>query len=198
MLNSNYWKERYITKQTGWDAGTITIPIKEYIDQLKDKSIKILIPGCGNAHEAAYLWQQGFTNVFLLDYVAEPLKNFSKHYPDFPKSQLLLKDFFELDEKFDLIIEQTFFCALDPQLRTSYAYKMYQILNPDGKLVGVMFNSEFKKEGPPFGGTKSEYQALFERYFDILKMEDCYNSIEPRKGNELFVVLCPKKSVNKS
>lgn len=196
MLDSNYWKERYKTNQTGWDAGTITTPIKEYIDQLKDKSIKILIPGCGNAHEAAYLWQQGFTNVFLLDYVAEPLNNFSKHYPDFPKSQLLLKDFFELDEKFDLIIEQTFFCALDPQLRSSYADKMYQILNPEGKLVGVMFSSEFEKEGPPFGGTKSEYQSLFERYFNIMKMEVCYNSINPRKGNELFILLCPKKSVN--
>jgi hypothetical protein len=196
MLDSNYWQERYKTNQTGWDVGTITAPIKEYIDQLKDKSIKILIPGCGNAHEAAYLWQQGFTNVFLLDYVTEPLNNFSKHYPDFPKSHLLLKDFFELDEKFDLIIEQTFFCALDPKLRSSYVEKMCQILNPEGKLAGVMFSSEFEKEGPPFGGTKNEYQALFERYFDIAKMEECYNSIEPRKGNELFVVLCPKKSVN--
>jgi hypothetical protein len=196
MLDSNYWQERYKTNQTGWDAGTITTPIKEYIDQLKDKSIKILIPGCGNAHEAAYLWQLGFKNVFLLDYVAEPLNNFSKHYPDFPKSQLLLKDFFELDEKFDLIIEQTFFCALDPKLRSRYVERMYQILNPEGKLAGVMFSSEFEKEGPPFGGSKSEYQALFERYFDIAKMEECYNSIPPRKGNELFVVLCPKKSVN--
>jgi thiopurine S-methyltransferase len=196
MLDSNYWQERYKTNQTGWDAGTITTPIKEYIDQIKDKSIKILIPGCGNAHEAAYLWQQGFTNIFLLDYVAEPLNNFNKHYPDFPKSHLLLKDFFDLDEKFDLIIEQTFFCALDPKLRSLYVEKMIQILNPKGKLAGVMFSSEFEKEGPPFGGTKSEYQALFERYFDIVKMEECYNSIEPRKGNELFVVLCPKKSVN--
>jgi hypothetical protein len=196
MLDSNYWLERYKTNQTGWDAGTITTPIKEYIDQLKDKAIKILIPGCGNAHEAAYLWQQGFTNVFLLDYVAEPLNNFSKHYPDFPKSHLLLKDFFELDEKFDLILEQTFFCALEPKLRTSYTEKMYQILYPEGKLVGVLFSSEFEKEGPPFGGTKNEYQTLFEDYFDIAKMEDCYNSIPPRMGNELFVILCPKKSVN--
>jgi thiopurine S-methyltransferase len=94
MIDSTYWQERYKTQQTGWDVGTITPPIKEYIDQLKDKSIRILIPGCGNAHEAAYLCQLGFTNVFLLDYVAEPLNNFSKHYPDFPKNQLLLKDFF--------------------------------------------------------------------------------------------------------
>ena len=196
MLNSKYWQERYQTNQTGWDAGTITTPIKEYIDQLNNKSIRILIPGCGNAHEAAYLWQQGFKNVFLLDYAEAPLTNFSNQYPDFPKQQLLLKDFFALDEKFDLILEQTFFCALDPQLREAYVEKMHQTLNPEGKLAGVLFNCEFEKQGPPFGGTKSEYQALFEGYFDIAKMEECYNSIQPRKGNELFVVLCPKKSVN--
>jgi SAM-dependent methyltransferase len=196
MLNSNYWQERYATQQTGWDAGTITTPIKEYIDQLTDKSIKILIPGCGNAHEAAYLWQQGFNNVFLLDYVAEPLNNFSEQFPEFPKAQLILKDFFELNEKFDLIIEQTFFCALDPSLRKAYAEKIHSTLNPDGKLVGVLFNCEFEKQGPPFGGTKSEYLTLFESNFEVRKMDDCYNSIQPRKGNELFVILCQKKSVN--
>lgn len=196
MIDSTYWQERYQTQQTGWDVGTITPPIKEYIDQLKEKSIRILIPGCGNAHEAAYLWQQGFKNVFLLDYVAEPLNNFSKQYPAFPKNQLLLKDFFTLNETYDLILEQTFFCALNPELRKAYVQKMHQSLNIEGKLVGVMFSSEFEKEGPPFGGTKREYQALFENYFNIAKMELCYNSIQPRQENELFVVLCPKKSVN--
>jgi SAM-dependent methyltransferase len=196
MLDSQYWQERYQTNQTGWDTGSITPPIKAFIDTLNDKSIKILIPGCGNAHEAAYLWQQGFKNIFLLDYAEEPLKKFSQQYPDFPQSQLLQKDFFQLDDKFDLILEQTFFCALDPQLRTSYVEKMHQSLRPDGKLAGLLFNCEFEKQGPPFGGTKNEYQALFEHYFDIKKMELCYNSIQPRQGNELFVVLCPKKSVN--
>jgi hypothetical protein len=42
------------TKQTtGWDLGWY-LPIKNYIDTLKDKDIAILIPGCGNTYEAAY------------------------------------------------------------------------------------------------------------------------------------------------
>jgi hypothetical protein len=95
-----------------------------------------------------------------------------------------------------LILEQTFFCALEPSLRKAYAEKIHSILNLDGKLVGVLFNCEFEKQGPPFGGTKSEYLTLFESYFEVHKMEDCYNSIQPRKGNELFVILGQKKSVN--
>jgi len=57
---SNYWENRYQNQQTGWDIGEISSPLKAYIDQLEDKSIKILIPGAGNAYEAEYLFLNGF------------------------------------------------------------------------------------------------------------------------------------------
>ena len=50
----NYWEERYQKGETGWDAGKITTPIKEYIDQLTNKNLKILIPGAGNGYEFDY------------------------------------------------------------------------------------------------------------------------------------------------
>ncbi len=196
MINSDYWLNRYQAKETSWDAGEITMPIKEYVDQLSDKSITILIPGCGNAHEAAYLWKHGFKNIFLLDYVAEPLNNFIKQFPDFPKDHLILKDFFELNGKFDLIIEQTFFCALDPALRANYVKKMHTLLRPSGKLAGVLFKNYFEKDGPPFGGNEREYKSLLNVLFEIKLMESCYNSIPPRKGNELFIICTPKNIEN--
>ncbi|MFM7015012.1 MAG: methyltransferase domain-containing protein [Bacteroidota bacterium] len=191
MLNSSYWQGRYEAKETGWDVGSISTPIKEYIDQLTDKSITILIPGCGNAHEAAYLWKKGFTNIYLLDYVAEPLDNFKKSYPDFPTDHLLNQDFFELKGKFDLIIEQTFFCALDRNLRPDYVAKMHSLLKDNGRLVGLLFSCEFEKAGPPFGGSTAEYSNLFAEYFDLKSLAPCYNSIPPRMGNELFLIGCP-------
>jgi hypothetical protein len=54
------------SKTTGWDLAWC-LPIKNYIDTLKDKDIAILIPGCGNTYEAAYLLEQGFTNVTVID-----------------------------------------------------------------------------------------------------------------------------------
>jgi hypothetical protein len=46
----------------------VSPPIKAYIDTLKNKDIAILIPGCGNTYEAAYLLlEQGFTNVTVID-----------------------------------------------------------------------------------------------------------------------------------
>ena len=97
-------------------------------------------------------------------------------------------DFFELDKQFDLVLEQTFFCAIDPALRKKYVSKMHEIIKPGGKLVGVMFNRSFEG-GPPFGGEANEYRELFEPYFKVKVMEPCYNSISPRKGAEVFVVM---------
>ena len=59
-LDKEYWENRYAGNQTGWDAGEITTPLKEYFDQIKDKPKAILIPGAGNAYEAAYLFENGF------------------------------------------------------------------------------------------------------------------------------------------
>lgn len=191
-LSKEFWTQRYEEGNTGWDIGHPSTPLKEYIDHLNNKEIKILVPGAGNAYEVEYLWNQGFKNVFVLDISPLPLKAFKERNPSFPDSQTLLMDFFELKEAFDLVLEQTFFCAIDRILRPSYAKKMSELIQPGGKLAGVLFGVEFEKEGPPFGGSKEEYVKYFEPYFDIVQMEVCKNSIAPRAGNELFVELLRK------
>ncbi|MEE9438469.1 MAG: MqnA/MqnD/SBP family protein [Saprospiraceae bacterium] len=189
-LTPEYWSSRYKEEQTGWDVGTITTPLKAYVDQLKDKSIKILIPGAGNSHEAEYLHGKGFTNVYVCDISQEPLVNLKNRCPSFPSEHLIKGDFFELEGQFDLILEQTFFCALNPNLRKKYADKMYRILNANGKLAGLLFDFQFDKQGPPFGGCQEDYEKLFtNKNFVIQLMEPSYNSIQPRAGMEIFFIL---------
>lgn len=191
-LNEQYWNERYATNATGWDLGAVSPPLKAYIDQLADKHLRILIPGCGNTYEAAYLLQQGFTNITVLDIapllVAELQQQFAKE----PHLKVVEGDFFAHQGEYDLILEQTFFCAIDPALRPAYAQQMHQLLVPGGKLVGVLFNREFEAAGPPFGGTADEYRTYFEPPFEPMVFSPCYNSVTPRAGNELFVVLQKK------
>ncbi|MBC7936445.1 MAG: methyltransferase domain-containing protein [Rhizobacter sp.] len=187
-LDKNYWNERYQKGETSWDIGYAAPALKAYIDQLDNKNIAILIPGCGNAHEAAYLLQQGFTNVTLIDIsklAAEAVKEKLSSYAD--KLKVIRGDFFELQQKFDLILEQTFFCALHPSLRKNYAAKIYDLLKENGKLAGLLFDRSFD-DSPPFGGDKAEYMDLFAPLFDILLMERAYNSIERRAGTELFMI----------
>ena len=52
-LNQEFWAKKYVSGETGWDMGMVSPPIKAYIDQLENKDLSILIPGAGNAYEAA-------------------------------------------------------------------------------------------------------------------------------------------------
>lgn len=187
-LNKKYWEERYRQQQTGWDIGYISSPVKAYIDQLENKNLRILIPGAGNSYEAEYLYKNGFKNVYVIDIAKPPLLTFKKRVPVFPDEQLIEGDFFDLNMTFDLILEQTFFCALNPQMRKDYAQKSYDLLNKNGKIAGLLFNFTLTEEGPPFGGSKKEYAMYFEPLFKIKVFDDCYNSIKPREGKELFFI----------
>ncbi len=189
-LDQNFWDERYRAGQTGWDIGYVSPPLKEYIDQLTDKNLRILIPGGGNSYEAEYLLQQGFTDVTVVDISAEIVKKLQdKHASKGFKA--ICEDFFEHEGQYDLVLEQTFFCAIDPSLRPRYVHKMHELLTPSGKLAGLLFNRSFEG-GPPFGGTVEEYKGLFEETFDLKRMTPAANSIPPWQGFEVFFVASPK------
>lgn len=189
-LDASYWSNRFETNDTPWDIGYVSTPIREYIDQLTNKNIAILIPGCGNSYEAAHLLQNGFTNITLVDISPTLTNRLAEKFSNYIGKQLhiITGNFFDLKGQFDLIIEQTFFCALNPDLRKDYVSKMHELLKPGGKLVGLLFNRSFEG-GPPFGGSKEEYEKLFAEKFVIKTMEVCYNSIAPRSGTELFVIV---------
>ncbi len=189
-LDKDYWETRYQLHETGWDVGTVSTPLKAYIDQLQDKNISILIPGCGNAYEAEYLLANGFSNVTLIDISPSLVEALKKKFTaeDQQKIHITCANFFEHNAPYDLVLEQTFFCALDPALRKAYVDKMHGLVKPGGKLVGVLFDRDFEG-GPPFGGGKAEYEKLFAEKFALKKMEACYNSIGPRSGTELFINL---------
>lgn len=192
-FNEKYWSERYKYQLTGWDAGTITTPLKKYIDQLEDNSIRILIPGCGYGHEVKYLYDQGFINVVVIDFINEPVNGLRSYCKSWGNSQFLVGDFFDHTGEYDLILEQTFFSSIDTSKRADYARKCFDLLNDEGKLVGLLFNIQFPGDVPPFGGTKAEYAGYFNPYFELNVFEQSYNSIKPRRGNELFINLKKRK-----
>lgn len=188
-LTDNYWSLQYDNNLTQWDLGEVSPPIKEYIAQLKNKNLRILIPGCGNTYEAEYLLQQGFTNITVLDYAPTLVAKLKLKFLNNPSIKIIEGDFFKHSGTYDLVLEQTFFCAIEPELRFSYLSKMKEIIAPGGKIAGVLFGKEFDKAGPPFGGIKEQYIFLFQNDFNIKIMEPCYNSYFKRQGSELFIIL---------
>ncbi|HEY5462577.1 MAG TPA: methyltransferase domain-containing protein [Hanamia sp.] len=184
-IESSYWDERYLHNETGWDMKQVSPPLKGYIDSLTNKDLTILVPGCGNAYEAEYLLSKGFKKATLIDFSTVVTERLKEKYKGRP-IQIVNENFFDHKGKYDLILEQTFFCALNPSLRENYIEKCYQLLNDGGKIAGVFFNKKFAPVEPPFIADDEEYKRLFQQKFTFLKFENCRNSIEPRMGYELF------------
>ncbi len=188
-MEKEFWEKRYETHQTGWDLGQASPPLMELMKKITNKDAKILIPGCGSAHEAKALMELGFSNLWLIDISEKAVQQIQSQLPHFPSDHLICADFFEWEEKdFDVILEQTFFCAILPESRTRYAQNMHQKLKSGGILQGVLFDREFVG-GPPFGGSAQDYEKIFKPYFDFILWESCPCSIPPRANTELWFQL---------
>ena len=190
-LNESFWNNRYLENNTGWDLGVISTPIKKWFDSQINKDLQILVPGAGKGHEVKYGFDHGFNNIYYLDSSTEAISSFKENCPNFPKDQIIKSDFFDLrkDLFFDVVIEQTFFCAISPFLRKEYVKKTHEILTEDGCVVGLLFNKNFDHQGPPFGGLYEEYVELFSKIFIIEKLENSMHSMTPRKENEFWLTL---------
>ena len=70
---------------------------------------------------------------------------------------------------------------------------MAALIKPNGKLIGLLFNKDFGRNEPPFGGSSDEYRQRFAPYFDIEIMEPSYNSHRARQGSELFIKMRVKE-----
>lgn len=196
ILDESFWDGRYRDNDIGWDIGYVSTPLKAYFDQLQNKDLKILIPGGGNSYEAEYLHHLGFKNVYVADLSSTALSSLKQRVPEFQEMNLIHENFFDLNGQFDLIVEQTFFCAIDPKLRKDYASKINDLLSDNGKLIGLLFCIPLNEDHPPYGGSQNEYESIFGPYFNIEILEIAYNSIPERSKNELFIKF-NKKSFSK-
>lgn len=184
-LDAQYWDNQWKANTTGWDLGMPAPPLVSFIDGIENKNTKILIPGCGSAYEAEYLIYKGFTDITLIDISETASCKLKEKFSKNPQINVVCDDFFHHQVKYDIIIEQTFFCALPPTMRQRYVWKMHNLLNASGILAGLLFNRTFDVS-PPFGGSREEYEKLFFGTFDFVNIETAANSVEPRANTELF------------
>ncbi|MGB0837959.1 MAG: SAM-dependent methyltransferase [Flavobacteriaceae bacterium] len=188
-LNQSYWDERYESNNTPWTLNCVSPAITEFL-RVKNpsKEAKILIPGAGLSPDAHYLYSNGFKNVFVLDLSKTSIEQFISNYPEFPKDQIIHENFFEHHDQYDLIFEQTFFCALPLSINPKYPAKVTELLQPKGILFGLFFLGDLSQGGPPYLQEKGFYSDLFSPLFKFIKLELFNKSITPRKDKELFFI----------
>jgi len=181
-----FWESRYRDHVTPWDAGKTPERLRVYARTLKPGA-RILIPGCGSAYEAAYLAQQGF-DVLAIDFSPAALAaacNILRDRRDIAK----LADFFvfEFDDRFDVIYERAFLCALPRTSWRDYAARCAQLLKPGGLIAGFFFFDDTPR-GPPFGTSTAELEALLGADFTLVEDSPVADSIPVFAGKERWMV----------
>lgn len=187
--SEKYWSSKYQNNEAGWDLGAPAAAIKSLVPKLKLPSSRVLVLGGGQGHDAGYFADLGH-HVTLIDISPEALTRAQKTYGDKPNIKFIQADLFDLPVEmygqFDLVIEHTCFCAINPSLRDDLVRQWRRLLNETGFLLGVFFTMP-KRSGPPFGASEWEIRKRLENGFHTLVWQRFRHSISPRLGRELLV-----------
>jgi len=198
-LSPESWDARYRNQNTPWD---LSGPTPEFVRLLKEpwfpRKGRALVPGGGRGYDAALLSQTGF-ETDLVDFaplaLQQALEQAAKARVNFYAYK---QDFFALpslpyhQERYDLFLEYTFFCAIDPILREKYVLTAASLLKSGGLFVGLFFPTSSDKAGPPFVVSSEEVEKIFSPHFHV-RIESPQTSVKPREGKE-FLGIFKKKS----
>ena len=188
-----YWEKSYQSGNMGWDLGGPTPIFDDWI-QCQADSLSICILGAGNGWDAINFAEKGH-NVTAVDFAESAIDNMqtSAQNKDI-QINLIHSDIFDLcklfNYTFDIVLEYTCFCAIDPARRMDYVRMTNQILKPDGKLVAILYpiDKDLNDDGPPFAIDLDSTISLFSKYFILDTKEIPSLSIERRNGREVFVI----------
>ena len=124
--------------------------------------------GCGRGHEVLYLSRNGF-DVTAVDFTSGAVTHLSKALAEAGlQGRVLIENFFNLDSNhddgYDLMIEQTFFCAISPSDRDRYVQTAYRLLKKGALLAGLFYETG-AEGGPPFNTSREDILDHFSRQF---------------------------------
>ena len=188
-----YWEKSYQSGDMGWDLGKPTPIFDDWIQFQKD-SLSICILGAGNGWDAINFAEIGH-DVTAVDFAKSAIDNMHTSAQNKGvQINLIHSDIFDLcklfNHTFDIVLEYTCFCAIDPARRMDYVKMSNKILKPDGKLVALLFpvDKDINDNGPPFAVDLDSTLSLFSKYFILDTKEIPSLSIERRNGREVFVI----------
>ena len=187
-----YWNERYLTDQTGWDMGTPTPAFVELLESKQYEPGKTLVLGCGKGHDAVLFAQHGF-QVTAIDFSAEAIKHTMQRAQEKGvKIEFVHEDVFDyslgISEEFDYVVEYVTYCAIHPAQRAEFAAMIPSLMRPSGRFIALFFPLDERAGGPPFAISMDEVNRLFGKKLELVSIEPPSRSISPRKGKELMTV----------
>ncbi|MBS2029334.1 MAG: methyltransferase domain-containing protein [Deltaproteobacteria bacterium] len=187
-LASDDWEQRYREQTTQWDLGEPAPPLVRASSLLTP--VRTVVVGCGTGQDALSLASRGF-DVTGVDFAPSAVRIATES----AAKRKLTARFIQADvltlpgenAPWDLWVEHTCFCAIDPSQRDAYVEAAHRSIAPNGKLL-ALFYAHKREGGPPFATTRAEVEKRFGARFELVSMEVPPDSIERRRGEELLTL----------
>ena len=194
-MDRAFWQALYDTNDTRFDLRGPSTPFTDWLDAAQPRPGRAIVPGCGRGHDVVELARRGWEAIgvdfaptaiadgrigALVAGVAE-------------RARFVEEDVFGLgpqhDQSFDLLFEQTCYCAIEAHRRDEYARLAARLVKPGGVLAFVVFPVDGRTGGPPFNIGVDEVPLRFAASFDLVSIGPPPRASAPaRTGKELFAV----------
>lgn len=193
---NRFWSERYLEKPLpAWDLDGPHPELKSFLQQLKLNKQRILVPGCGYGHDAAFFAEKGHV-VTAIDFSDVAIQKAKERYGHLSNLNFIQGDVFKMDSQhekaYDIIFEHTFYCAISPYRRNELIQTWQKFMADEAHLLGIFFVVP-KRTGPYFGGSEWELREKLQKIFRLLYWTRLHHSPGWRNGSELMVYAQIKK-----
>ncbi|MBR9976788.1 MAG: methyltransferase domain-containing protein, partial [Bacteroidetes bacterium] len=154
---AEYWDAAYRDERDGWDMGTPTPVFADILTRMGmdfrslggpdfsalGRTPRVLVPCSGRGYDALLFAEHGW-DVTAVDFSAEPLRWLhAERGKRGLELRVLQSDMFPLAEEyvahFDLLLEYTCVCAIEPSRRGEFLRFAADVLRPGGVLLALLF-----------------------------------------------------------
>ena len=183
------WQSAWRAGRTPWDAGTSPPALRKLLERGVVPSGRVLVPGCGTGYDLAAL-AHADREVVGIDVSEEARDAFTAAHGSLPGEVVYeVADFFAYRSPagFDFVWDYTFFCALDPERRPTWADAMKRLVKPNGVLATLLFPYEDPvsgREGPPWPVNATMVERLLGSSFEVLEVREEEETHPGREGKE--------------
>jgi len=193
----DFWEEIYQAGRAGWDLGGPTPTLHRLLESGEIKPGRVIVLGAGRGHDARDWARHGF-QVTAVDFAADAVAAMRDLADPAAPTEIVQADIFalppKLNHKFDVVLEYTCFCAINPARRDEYASVVARLIKPGGTYAALLFPLDQHVGGPPFAVSIDEALTLFrKRKFRLKRREIPADSVWQRHGlEELLIFKVPK------
>jgi len=189
------WEKRYQAGDMPWEKGAPSPGLVEYLHHNPPLLGKILVPGCGFGHDVRAIARED-NEVIGTDIAPSAIQR-AEAFRKAHRERYLIANLFDLPAElrggFNWVWEHTLFCAIDPAMRPQYVQSAAAALKPEGHLLAVFYlDPGNEEEGPPFGTSLGELDALFGGAFVLEREWMPGSTYTGREGREWMRLLKKK------